>query len=385
MNKREKAELFAKLNNLVTNKMGILGKIQATNSLSEGAELEDELVKVNNEIADINLKLENGKAENENTVVKANNYIESNRAVIDFVDTLAKNAGKSSKDFTASWENMLSKNGLTIEDDSLFLPKKLVEPIQTALTESNPVFPLFKVTHVGALIVSSNLTSDDEAQVHKEGETKKVQSAVLTVDSLEPQMIYKAQVIAERMKRLNVKYDEIHAIIVAELTQMIVNKAVDLALLEGDGTNGFISIVNDKRASHVKEITDTAKLADAVEEAVSFTRKAGGTINLIVTDVQRKALLDELRAAQPTVRIKNNDKEIADEVGVNNIVVYTGKKAIKPIILVQDAFHVDMDDMTRVEAFKWETNENAILMETLSAGHVEKPYGAAFITLKTTP
>ncbi|TKU90866.1 hypothetical protein, partial [Citrobacter sp. TBCS-14] len=76
--------------------------------------------------------------------------------------------------------------------------------------------------------------------------------------------------------------------------------------------------------------------ADAIEEAVDFVRPTAGRRYLIVKAEDRKALLDELRQATANahVRIKNDDAEIASEVGVDEIIVYTGSKALKPTVLV---------------------------------------------------
>lgn len=67
-------------------------------------------------------------------------------------------------------------------------------------------------------------------------------------------MVYKLQSIAERVKRLQMSYSDLYNLIVAELTQAIVNKIVDLALVEGDGTNGFKSIEKEADAKKIKKL-----------------------------------------------------------------------------------------------------------------------------------
>ncbi|WP_198932410.1 hypothetical protein, partial [Brucella sp. CMUL 015] len=165
----------------------------------------------------------------------------------------------------------------------------------------------------------------------------------------------------------------------------IVNKIVDLALVLGDGTNGFISVEKETNAKKVKKITAAATgdtpLADAVEDAVDFVRPTQGAKYLIVTSAQRRQLLNELRKAVAPARVRNTDVDIASEVGVDGILVYNGTEALKPTLLVQDGYHVDMQDMTKIDAFKWETNENAILLETVTNGHIEKYKSAAVITV----
>lgn len=374
MNKLDKIELQNSINDLTARNKEIKGLILAQNSLEDAEKLDTEfkenLVKIT--------EAENSLIENKEEKTKMKNYLEANNSVVDFIETLKKGADKS--EVQNKWNAKLAENGIDIKDDKLLLPKKLVSAIETSLTDTNPVFKVFKLTHVGALLVTSGLASSDEALVHVEGTEKTVQNAVLTVDAITPQMIYKIQTISERAKNLNANYDEIYATIVAELTQAIVNKAVDLALVEGDGTNGFVAVAKEKDVKKVKAITAT-KYVDAIEDAVDFVRQTQGTKYLVVTAVQRKAILAEVRALNVNARVKNDDAEIASEVGVDELIVYTGTKAIKATVLVQDAYHIDMKDLTKVDAFEWKTNENAILIESLSAGKLEKLKSAAVITI----
>ena len=338
-----------------------------------------EIIKIENEL--------NAQEEKPKGKAKMTNFIESQNAVTEFFDVLKKNSGKT--EIKNAWKDKLAENGVTITDTTFELPRKLVESINTALLDTNPVFKVFRVTNVGALLVSRSFDSSDEAKVHKDGEQKVEQSATLTIDTLEPVMVYKLQSIAERVKRLQMSYSELYNLIVAELTQAIVNKIVDLALVEGDGTNGFKSVTNETNAKKIKKITTeapatgTAPFADAIEEAVDFVRTTAGRRYLVVTAAQRKTLLDELRGlpANAHVRIKNDDTEIAAEVGVDEIIVYTGSKALSPIVLVDQKYHIDMQDLTKVDAFEWKTNSNMILVETLSSGHTETLKAGAVITL----
>lgn len=338
-----------------------------------------EIIKIENEF--------NAQEEKPKGKAKMTNFIESQNAVTEFFDVLKKNSGKT--EIKNAWKDKLAENGVTITDTTFELPRKLVESINTALLDTNPVFKVFRVTNVGALLVSRSFNSSDEAQVHKDGQTKTEQAATLTIDTLEPVMVYKLQSLAERVKRLQMSYSELYNLIVAELTQAIVNKIVDLALFEGDGTNGFKSVDKETDAKKIKKITTkspktgTAPFADAIEEAVDFVRATAGRRYLIVTAAQRKTLLDELRGltANAHVRIKNDDTEIASEVGVDEIIVYTGSKAINPIVLVDQKYHIDMQDLTKVDAFEWKTNSNMILVETLSSGKTESLKAGAVITI----
>ena len=376
--KENNASLKSQINGFeVKNAIEDLPKVQELEkAISENS---IEIIKIENEL--------NAQEEKPKGKAKMTNFIESQNAVTEFFDVLKKNTGKT--EIKNAWKDKLAENGVTITDTTFELPRKLVESINTALLDTNPVFKVFRVTNVGALLVSRSFDSSDEAKVHKDGEQKVEQSATLTIDTLEPVMVYKLQSIAERVKRLQMSYSELYNLIVAELTQAIVNKIVDLALIEGDGTNGFKSVTNETNAKKIKKIvteapaTGTAPFADAIEEAVDFVRTTAGRRYLIVTAAQRKTLLDELRGlpANAHTRIKNDDTEIASEVGVDEIIVYTGSKAINPIVLVDQKYHIDMQDLTKVDAFEYKTNSNVILVETLSSGHTETLKAGAVITI----
>ena len=392
MNKPDLIEKQNRLAELKENNVSLKSQISgfevknAIEDLPKVQELEKTLSENSIEIIKIENEL-NAQEEKPKGKAKMTNFIESQNAVTEFFDVLKKASGKS--EIKNAWNAKLAENGVTITDTTFQLPRKLVESINTALLNTNPVFQVFRVTNVGALLVSRSFDSANEAQVHKDGQQKTEQAATLTIDTLEPVMVYKLQSLAERVKRLQMSYSELYNLIVAELTQAIVNKIVDLALVEGDGTNGFKSIDKEADVKKIKKITTKAKsagttpFANAIEEAVDFVRPTAGRRYLIVKAEDRKALLDELRQATANahVRIKNDDAEIASEVGVDEIIVYTGTKAVKPTVLVDQKYHIDMQDITKVDAFEWKTNSNMILVETLTSGHVETYNAGAVITV----
>lgn len=392
MNEKEKLVAKNNLKALKEQKNEIIGKIQAENSLDSAKELDEKVKAIDLDI----IKAENALkeavvAENKQKENKGNNkmsYLTSENSVKDLIGILKDN---TKEDVKGAWKSKLAENGVEVEGDNFVLPRKLVESIQSKLTDANPVFKVFRLTNVGALLVTGTLSSDDEAKVHVDGQNKEEQSAVIKEASIEPVMIYKLQKVAERIRRVTANFSEIYNMLVAEMTQAIVNKAVDLALVEGKANssteserNGFIAVMEDTRTDVIKKITATAgasAFSDAIEEAVDFLRGKVGRKYLIVTAEQRKALRDELRALMPNVRLRNNDADIAAEVGIDEIIVYTGKKTIKPIVLRDQAYHIDMQDITKVDAFEWKTNENALLIESLSAGHADQFNSGAVITL----
>lgn len=377
MNKLDRLELEKSIKDLQARNNEIKGLILAENSVESAKVLDSEFKENELSIKTAQIKLEeNSKIKGEPTMSK---YLETQNSSRDLINIL-KTAGDKDAVMNA-WNAKLAENDIKVEDKGLVLPKRLVDSIETALTETNPVFKVFQLTHVGALLINKGLKSTDEAKVHVEGTEKVLQNAVLTADSITPQLIYKAQSISTRNKELLENFEEVYAVVVAELTQAIVNKAVDLALVEGKGNaDGFLAIMNETDTEKVKEIT-AKKLVDGIEDATDFVRGREGRKFLIVTAEQRKALLKEVRALVAPARVRNDDAEIASEVGVDELIVYTGSKAIKPIVIVDQAYKIDMKDLTKVDAFEWKTNGNVILMESLSAGKMAKIKGAAFVTV----
>lgn len=338
-------------------------------------------------------ELKNAKAQliiqmEEETVEKQllKNYLETEQALHDFVEIQMNSLGES--EIKNAWEAKLVENGVTITDKDNYLPKKLELDIQTVLTRSNPVYPIFKHTNVGAILVARDFTSDDEAKVHVPGTTKSRQTATLKVSGLKPRMIYKATSINEIDKRTIDNFSELYQLLVAELAQRVIDKIVDLALVEGSATdgetgdanaeNGFISIMNETNVNKVKKINGKADLVAAVEQAVDGI-DAPGKKYLVVTKAQKRDILDALRKKFPQSTFLNNNRDIANVFGVDELVIYQGTKALMPIVIAQDAYHVDMQPLNRIEQFRLDTNENDILVETPATGRPVAFGGAVVI------
>lgn len=324
----------------------------------------------------------------EETVEKqvSKNYLETEQALHDFVEIQVNSRGES--EIKNAWEAKLVENGVTITDKDNYLPKKLELDIQTVLTRSNPVYPIFKHTNVGAILVARDFTSDDEAKVHVPGTTKSRQTATLKVSGLKPRMVYKATSINEIDKRTIDNFSELYQLLVAELAQRVIDKIVDLALVEGSATdgetgdaqneNGFISVMNETNVNKVKKINGKADLVAAVEQAVDAI-DAPGKKYLVVTKAQKRDILDALRKKFPQSTFLNNNRDIANVFGVDELVIYQGTKALMPIVIAQDAYHVDMQPLNRIEQFRLDTNENDILVETPATGRPVAFGGAVVI------
>lgn len=338
-------------------------------------------------------ELKNAKAQliiqTEDTTVEkqlSKNYLETEQALHDFVEIQMNSRGES--EIKNAWEAKLVENGVTITDKDNYLPKKLELDIQTVLTRSNPVYPIFKHTNVGAILVARDFTSDDEAKVHVPGTTKSRQTATLKVSGLKPRMVYKATSINEIDKRTIDNFSELYQLLVAELAQRVIDKVVDLALVEGSATdgetgdaqneNGFISIMNETNVNKVKKINGKADLVAAVEQAVDAI-DAPGKKYLVVTKAQKRDILDALRKKFPQSTFLNNNRDIANVFGVDELVIYQGTKALMPIVIAQDAYHVDMQPLNRIEQFRLDTNENDILVETPATGRPVAFGGAVVI------
>lgn len=316
------------------------------------------------------------------------NYLETQQSLKDFVAIQTNNKLSNEERLTA-WNEKLAENGVTVTDPSAYLPKKLELELQTVLTRANAVFPLFRVTNAGAILISQELTSNDEAQIHTPGTTKTRQAATLTVSGIKPRMIYKAQSIDEIQKQTLSSFENLYETIVAELAQRVIDKVVDLALVEGTATgaegssateNGFISVTTETNTNKVKHVSGKEDFIAGVESAVDEIT-VGGKKYLIITKAHKHAILKALRTKFPQMTVRNNNQDIADTLGVDDLVIYQGTKAIKPTVMAEGAYAVDMKPLNRIEQFRFDTNENDILVETTASG---RPYlfgGIAVIDL----
>lgn len=316
------------------------------------------------------------------------NYLETQQSLKDFV-AIQTNNKLSNEERVNAWNEKLAENGVTVTDPSAYLPKKLELELQTVLTRANAVFPLFRVTNAGAILISQELTSNDEAQIHTPGTTKTRQAATLTVSGIKPRMIYKAQSIDEIQKQTLSSFENLYETIVAELAQRVIDKVVDLALVEGTATgaegasateNGFISVTTETNTNKVKHVSGKDDLIAGVESAVDEIT-VGGKKYLIITKAHKHAILKALRTKFPQMTVRNNNTDIADALGVDELVIYQGTKVIKPTVMAEGAYAVDMKPLNRIEQFRFDTNENDILVETTASG---RPYlfgGIAVIDL----
>lgn len=365
-----------KINNSITE---LVAKVENSQDIEEVKQLTEKL----NALKDEKQTLENGE---KNKVEK--NYLETNAASKDFA-TIYQNS-RNTEEFHNAWNAKLEENGVEITDEGGYLPKRIEMEIQTVLTRSNPVFPLFKVSNQGAILYTRELTSGDEAKVHVPGTTKEVQSATLKTSGVRPKMIYKMQSFDEIDKRTINNFGELYEVIVAELAQRVIDKVVDLALFDGSATdgddgspekeNGFISIKNEKDTNKVAHVNGKTDLVDALEEAVDAI-DAPGKKYLIITKQQKRAIIKALRTKYPNSIFKSSNAELASEFGIDEIVIYNGTKAISPTVMAEGAYAVDMQPLNRVEQFKLDTNTNNVLVETPASGRAVVFGGIAVVDL----
>ena len=372
-------KLIDKIEEINSSIAELVVKVENSQDIEEVKQLTEKL----NALKDEKQTLENGE---KNKVEK--NYLETNAASKDFA-TIYQNS-RNTEEFHNAWNAKLEENGVKITDDGGYLPKRIEMEIQTVLTRSNPVFPLFKVSNQGAILYTRELTSEDEAKVHVPGTKKEVQAATLKTSGVRPKMIYKMQSFDEIDKRTINNFGELYEVIVAELAQRVIDKVVDLALFEGSATdgetgsqekeNGFISIKNEKDTNKVVHVNGKTDLVEALEEAVDAI-DAPGKKYLIITKQQKRAIIKALRTKYPNSIFKSSNTELASEFGIDEIVIYNGTKAISPTVIAEGAYAVDMQPLNRVEQFKIDTNTNDVLVETPASGRAVAFGGIAVVDL----
>lgn len=320
---------------------------------------------------------------------KTEDYLSTDKAVEDFKNSLVVDR-KSGKAYYQGWGKKLAENGLTVEDPAKVLPRKLVQEIQTALIDSNEILKLAKITHNNGVIVMRDLTSDDVARVHQEGENKVIQNSKIKSSLVEPRQIYVRHGFGALSAKLLEDFDDIFQELVDESVQKITNKVVDLMLFEGTATpnatgsgateNGFISIKNESDTGKVIHVDGKTDLPGAVEMAIDELTQPGKKY-LVVTKKQKHAIVKALRARQPNVNYSSSNEAIAAEFGLDGLILYRGTAKIKPTIITEGSYVIDMGPFDRVEQFRIENNTEDLLIETIATGRTLRYGGIVVIDI----
>lgn len=346
----------------------------------------DEVNALTNKLDELSLK----KLKLEQNSNKTLPYLDSKTSFVDFVNAF-KNA-KNMEEGKKAWEQKLIQNAVTFDDVADVLPKRLELELKTELTRSNPIFQWFRVTHNGGTLVLKELTSEDGALIHRPGEKKVEQQAKLRVSRIDPVMIYKMQSIYEIVKRNLSNFEEYYSLIVAELVQAVIDKIVDLVLFEGTASetdpanaatqNGFVSIANEKDTKKVAHVDGKKSLSEGIIAAVNSILLPNRRKALIVTPSQKAAIRESLKKENPTTLVRNSDSDLADYFNVDEILVYLGKGEISPTVITENSYIVDMSEMTKVDQFQLEYNNNLILVETSATGQLVDFRSAAVVDVK---
>lgn len=364
----------------------IIDEIKTVKNKIANASNIDEVNALTNTLDELSLK----KLKLEQNSNKTLPYLDSKASFVDFVNAF-KNA-KNMEEGKKAWEQKLIQNAVTFDDVSDVLPKRLELELKTELTRSNPIFQWFRVTHNGGTLVLKELTSEDTALIHRPGEKKVEQQAKLRVSRIDPVMIYKMQSIYEIVKRNLSNFEEYYSLIVAELVQAVIDKIVDLVIFEGTASetdpanaptqNGFVSIANEKDAKKVAHVDGKKSLSEGIIAAVNSILLPNRRKALIVTPAQKAAIRESLKKENPTTLVRNSDSDLADYFNVDEILVYLGKGEISPTVITENSYIVDMSEMTKVDQFQLEYNNNLILVETSATGQLVDFRSAAVVDVK---
>jgi putative minor structural protein len=321
--------------------------------------------------------------------VKTEDYLSTDKAVNEFLNSLVADR-KSGNSGYQSWSKKLAENGLTVEDPAKALPRKLVQELQTSMIDSNDILKLAKLTHNNGEIVMRDLTSDDVARVHQDGETKVIQNSKIKTSLVEPRQIYVRHGFGVLSAKLLENFDDIFQELVSESVQKITNKVVDLMLFEGTANpngagsgateNGFISIKNETDTGKVIHVDGKTDLPGAIEMAIDELIQPGKKY-LVVTKKQKHAIIKALRTRQPNVNYSSSNDAVAAEFGLDGLILYRGTAKIKPTIITEGSYAIDMGPIDRIEQFRIDNNTEDLLIETMATGRTLRYGGIVVIDI----
>lgn len=359
-------------------------KLKAIENATDTQEVKDLFVELNA------LKAEKNTLEKEGTAVttQVTNYLETEKARKDFVKIFAN--AKTNEEFKNNWNVKLAENGITVTDDGNYLPHKIELEIQSATIDAHPVYALAKQSDNGGILVAREFTGESGAKVHVRGTKKDSVNTNLKASGIKPQFVYKRTSIDEIDMKAFKDAGEILESIVVDSTHEIFGKIEELMLVSGTATegetgtaeeeNGFVSVLSEKDTNKVKHFNGKSDLIGAVEDAIDSIEVPGKKA-LIVTRAQKRAILNALRTKFPNAVYRNNNAELAAELGVDEIIIYKQAGEIRPTVMAEGAYAVDMTKLDRIEQFKIDTNENDLLIESLATGRPALFGGIAVVDL----
>lgn len=393
-------QLNEKQNTLITlkeNTASLTERLNSATDITSAKQLDEKLTKnatdiinVQNDIINITAQIE-GMDDKMAKSNKNKSYIETSNAVEDWAAIM--NSASNQNEAQSEWKKKLAENGITLAGDVTALPAQVDLGIQSAIA-SNPVFDLFTKApgnDASKLVIKKFATSDTavvRGTKYNITEQKTEQDSTLTVKALDPNQIYKLTSVDYRA--LKTIGNQLTPFIATELSQYVIDKIVELALYDGEGSDdtnqkgGFESIVATDASVKVEY---SGTLADAVRNN-SFRATGAGAITITPTGaanatstslvVNTADYADILSAA---TALNYNVSDVPSWLGVGQVIVkdFTSTK-YKPIVLKAGSYNVAYTDFDKFDWYNIMNNTMKNEVVTLASGALFEPSSAVVFT-----
>ena len=201
----------------------------------------------------------------------ATNYLDTPKALEDFADVLAAQAGAGAAAVREAWMDKLEANGVQMAvtgADKLF-PAPVVEAVESAFKAGGPIWNLVDKTGLDAYNTAWD-TNTDGALGHQAGKDKKEATIAIEDRVLEGQYIYKYLTLDKETIRKNKSTGALLRYVLQELPKRII-ASIERAIVIGDGLNdssddkikSFVSVKADAKAANMFAKTYTPKAKES--------------------------------------------------------------------------------------------------------------------------
>lgn len=187
---------------------------------------------------------------------RAENYLDTPKALEDFARILVDNAGQEAKAVRSAWENHL-KVEMGITNPEKLFPTPVVEEIKSAFKAGGKIWNLVERTGLDAYNTAWD-TEGGQSSGHKPGTDKKETSITIENRIMEGQYIYEYLTLDKETIRKNQSTNSILKYVLKKLPQKII-ATIERAIVIGDGRSdsgddqkikSFISIKADAKANN---------------------------------------------------------------------------------------------------------------------------------------
>lgn len=293
-------------------------------------ELKSTVEELQQSLTAIKEKLNQQKEEiNEETEME--NYLQTKNAIKDFANVIRNS--KSIDEFRNGWNNVLTTNGITIEEGSelAYLPQPVLGRIQDIWDRNADWLRDLRNTGAKSYYVRINTTEQDAEEARakgwKQGDTKVAQQLTFAAKKVEAQFLYKLQEI-DLKTRWDSDEDLINYVIDELVDQILYEEK--RAILVGDGRandsdykiTSFEAILKDTEDiyTNVIEAEEDSFMIDNMVELVDSLHNPDGRRVFVFMNKADLRSLRRVAASESSTPVYLPVEQVAETIGASRII-----------------------------------------------------------------